>query len=407
LKKPNLIIFTEGHPDVDTGFITPELNIIYNEFERILVFPVRWEHKSSPFRFPDNISFHSELADLIKSISSVQKKILGLFSLLFWSSFLKINPSKYKSLLNTCGYISIIRKWITKIDFSKENTIFYTYWLTAPTLALSSLRRQNKICYLVSRAHGFDLYNERGDDILNFFKPFIFKNLDILFCVSENGKQYLLKRYNEYADKFAVSRLGTFNQFNSSTHISNSIEIVSCSFLSPVKRIDLLILGIEALQSKFPTIQIKWVHIGGGTLFNELNSMASDRLEPGSFHFTGTLSSNELYNLYKNNSYRCFINVSESEGLPVSIMEAQSFGIPVVATAVGGTPEIVNNDNGFLLPENPSPDEIAMAIYDVIINEEKWESKRSLSRKNWEENFNADKNYKSFADKLLSILNSG
>ena len=80
-----------------------------------------------------------------------------------------------------------------------------------------------------------------------------------------------------------------------------------------------------------------------------------------------------------------FLNVSEYEGVPVSVMEAQSFGIPVIATAVGGTPEIVNEENGFLLPENPSQDEIASAIYDVVTNKEKWEKKRMLSRKNWEE----------------------
>ena len=44
------------------------------------------------------------------------------------------------------------------------------------------------------------------------------------------------------------------------------------------------------------------------------------------------------------------MNVSESEGIPVSIMEASSFGIPVIATNVGGVGEIVENGyNGLLL----------------------------------------------------------
>ena len=41
-----------------------------------------------------------------------------------------------------------------------------------------------------------------------------------------------------------------------------------------------------------------------------------------------------------------FLTVSANEGIPVSIMEAQSFGIPVIATDVGGISEIVNNVNG-------------------------------------------------------------
>ena len=57
-----------------------------------------------------------------------------------------------------------------------------------------------------------------------------------------------------------------------------------------------------------------------------------------------------------------FINVSSTEGIPVSIMEAMSFGIPVIATAVGGTPEIVNNENGYLLSKDPSAKELAEVI---------------------------------------------
>ena len=60
-------------------------------------------------------------------------------------------------------------------------------------------------------------------------------------------------------------------------------------------------------------------------------------------HLFGHLDNNEIFNMYKNNSYDYFITLSESEGLPVSIMEAISCGIPVIATAVGGITEIVIN----------------------------------------------------------------
>ncbi|MFR4320263.1 MAG: glycosyltransferase [Blautia massiliensis (ex Durand et al. 2017)] len=44
------------------------------------------------------------------------------------------------------------------------------------------------------------------------------------------------------------------------------------------------------------------------------------------------------------------MNVSSSEGIPVSIMEATSFGIPGIATDAGGTKEIIRDkENGVLL----------------------------------------------------------
>ncbi|MBK7626706.1 MAG: glycosyltransferase [Bacteroidales bacterium] len=89
--------------------------------------------------------------------------------------------------------------------------------------------------------------------------------------------------------------------------------------------------------------------------------------------------------------------------IPVSFMEAQSCGVPVIATAVGGTAEIVNNENGLLISADPVPDEISSALYDVYINREKWIKKRDVSRKNWENNFNAEKNYNDFANQLLSL----
>ena len=48
-----------------------------------------------------------------------------------------------------------------------------------------------------------------------------------------------------------------------------------------------------------------------------------------------------MLDYYKNNIIDIFINLSASEGIPVSIMDAISFGIPCIATNVGGTGEIV------------------------------------------------------------------
>jgi glycosyltransferase involved in cell wall biosynthesis len=404
LNKPTLIIFTEGHPDIDTAFIAPELNVICKNFDRIVVYPTRWENKSNHFKFGVNVSLRSDLAEFVKSISSIQKKISGVCSSLFWTSILKIKPSKYKSLLNACGYTKILAKWIEKLDFDKDSTIFYSYWLLSPVLALSRLKEKRKIKYLISRAHRFDLYNEEGDFIINFFKPCIFEKIDMLYCISENGKQYLEKRYSKYAYKFTVSRLGTFNHFKTSPVILNSLEIISCSSLSPVKRIDLLISGIENFQNKFPSVPIKWTHTGGGPRLDSLINLAGQKLRAGTFYFTGTLSVVEIFDLYATTKFSCFVNVSRSEGLPVSIMEAQSFGIPVIATNVGGTSEIVNEENGLLLASEPTPGEIASAIHDVLINKDKWDKKRILSRRNWEEKFNAETNYRIFANELLSLV---
>lgn len=404
MQNPTLIVFTEGHPEIDTGFIAPELNIICKKFMQIFVYPVRWNGKSHSHVICPEIILKPDLAIFIKDISPFRRKVTGLFSILFWRNIFKIKPSKISSLLNTCGYASLVGDWISSLKFEKTEIIFYTYWLTAPTLALAELKNRGKIKYLISRIHGFDLYNERGEYIQNYFKPFIFNAIDRVYCISEFGRKYLEQRYGNFSDKFKLSRLGTINNCTIKAAFKGKFEIVSCSGLSRVKRVDLLIDGICDFQKKHKEVSLNWTHIGGGELSLQLKKLAQEKLNPGSFQFTGTLSGSEIFERYSGNYFCCFINVSESEGIPVSIMEAQSFGIPVIATDVGGTSEIVDNLNGYLLSGNPSAEEISDALYEVFSNSQNPEVKRRLSRENWEKNFSAEKNYKEFGDNVRSLI---
>lgn len=85
-----------------------------------------------------------------------------------------------------------------------------------------------------------------------------------------------------------------------------------------------------------------------------------------------------------------FVNPSYSEGLPTSVMEAASVGLPIVATDVGGTNEIISNmESGLLIPPG-QPEMIAGAIR-VLLHDERYASvmglmaKRNVIRKfNWD-----------------------
>jgi hypothetical protein len=64
----------------------------------------------------------------------------------------------------------------------------------------------------------------------------------------------------------------------------------------------------------------------------------------------------------------------------------------------------VNDINGLLLSANPSPLEIAEAIFKVFSEKENWDKKRMYSRRNWEKKFNAEKNYNAFSVELLLLV---
>ena len=72
-------------------------------------------------------------------------------------------------------------------------------------------------------------------------------------------------------------------------------------------------------------------------------------MPPLRFFYNKSKTNEEVMEYYKNNLVDLFVNMSESEGLPVSMMEAMSFGVPVIAPDVGGIKEIVDENSGWLL----------------------------------------------------------
>jgi glycosyltransferase involved in cell wall biosynthesis len=182
------------------------------------------------------------------------------------------------------------------------------------------------------------------------------------------------------------------------------INIASCSFIVPVKRIHLI---IEAL-SKIDSINIHWTHIGDGSEREYIESLANNLLGGKKniiYQFIGFLDNESVKKVYNENHFDYFISTTESEGLPVSMMEAISFGIPVIATAVGGVPEIVTKKTGVLLDPDNCVEELVSALYHLnnMANCEK-QALRESCRRYWENNFMADRQYAKFIDGLKELL---
>jgi glycosyltransferase involved in cell wall biosynthesis len=75
----------------------------------------------------------------------------------------------------------------------------------------------------------------------------------------------------------------------------------------------------------------------------------------------------------------------------------------VIATAVGGNKEIVSEQNGILLTENPNLEEVAAAIFSLIDSPSEARKKRDGSRETWLKKYNADVNFSEFSKKLRQI----
>lgn len=287
------------------------------------------------------------------------------------------------------------------IGKEKDNRIlFYSYWMYEPALVSIGLKKNFSNARLITRTHGYDLYEERQ---LNNYVPYrhlVLNAMDRIYPISENGRKYLHDKYRgKYDEKIVVERLGTIRLFCLSDRKQNAdpFIIVSCSNLVPLKRVDRIIEALGSLAG-----EAEWIHFGDGELMESLKLQAEKLPSRIHCHFMGRIPNEGVQKFYSTHKIDVFVNVSETEGVPVSIMEAQSYGIPVIATDVGGTSELVfNGVNGVLLNKDFSNEELLSAFKNITVNQEKY---RTEALKTWESISNANGLYWNFFKKERDTL---
>jgi len=299
-----------------------------------------------------------------------------------------------------------LRSTMRQGQLELRGSLFYTYWMAGQSMGVGLARAEYPGIRLISRAHRHDLYEEASAPPYLPFRKETIEPIRRLFAVSEHGRQYVAKRYPWAAARCVLSRLGVQDPgFTTSSSPDTTFRIVTCSSMIPVKRLSLLMASLRVLSQRRPLQLLEWHHLGHGPLYKRLEKAARRTFSTNvrwSFH--GQLPNREVIEFYRTHHVDVFVNVSASEGIPVSIMEAQSCGIPVIATAVGGTPEIVSSENGILLDGDVMATQIADALERLILNPEKMAVMRRKSKQTWHSMYNAEVNYNAFVDQVKTLL---
>jgi glycosyltransferase involved in cell wall biosynthesis len=143
------------------------------------------------------------------------------------------------------------------------------------------------------------------------------------------------------------------------------IQLLYVGRLVPVKGLRYLLGAVKLLQDR--GIEVKLQLVGGGAQKAELIAQAADLGVTERVTFTGRVPFGpDLLARYRQADI--FILPSLSEGVPKTLLEAMASGLPVVATRVGGVPDVVcDNETGILV--NPrAPDELAHAVERLIMD---------------------------------------
>ena len=417
-----LVLFTASYPfDVATEqtFLNEEIKHLAANFEKLVLIPRRCNGTKLPV--PPNVEVVEDYFSFLESANKFAVAARVFASPLFYRDLLThpwllFNIPSLGRLFAYLGGAYLTRQWLERwldkncIDVTQ--CIFYTYWFDQGTMGIGLAKRLHPDLKLVSRIHGYDLYEERYSPPYWPGRPASFEVTDLLFSAADAGMKYLKERYPAFSLHFEASFLGVIDPgFMSQPSSDGVIRIASCSIIRPVKRVDLLLEGVAYAARQRPDQKIEWRHFGKGEFegMEEELQKTADEIFPSNARafFPGYSTQQALMDYYHSNPVDVFFNVSESEGTPVSTMEAISCGIPAVATSVGGNREIVTEQNGLLLSPNPAPQEIADAIFKFADSPEWAASKRIGSRDVWRKKYNADENFHAFIQRLKAIRETG
>lgn len=284
----------------------------------------------------------------------------------------------------------------------------YSFWMSRAAFSLAMFEYKNypNVRIIATRAHGYDLYEERNRAGYLPFRKLIAERMDKIFFISENGKRYFeryLKKRNIPGNEMDVIHMGVEESSYTKKHREKKeMTIVSCSTINQIKRLDIIIKFLQIIQAK---IKVRWLHIGDGSMMNTIKSMAARELPDMRIQFLGKVDNEKIMSIYREEDVDFFINMSDSEGIPVSIMEALSEGIPVIARNVGGISEIVNDSNGFLLEsvDKEYLESIADKIVECFKNKEQYADLSRKAVKMQRNNFNRETNNLKLVNAIMGV----
>lgn len=419
-KRQILYIIVSDYPyGFGEPFLEDELAYISDKFTKVyIVIPeaqiIDKTHKK--FKVPSN----AEILEFGLSISATDK----LKSAIKWFSpawslereFISTHYEHRFSLLHlklmlayeayASKFAQLLENHIRQKGYSFDELSLYTYWFSNVSYGLAKLKQKFPQLLAITRAHRWDcFYYVNPSDYLPF-RPWMAKQLDGIYPISEAGSVYLRKKLSGYFDtKISTYRLGVDIQTQAPlrTKKENHLNIVSIAFISRVKRIDRIVEALGLIQN----VDVNWTHIGNAPKGdNQIEEMAKKRLSKNNhigYTFLGERSKQEVLDFLRSNQVDVLLCTSESEGIPVSMMEALAHGIPVISLDVGGISELVKDKhNGSLLPEQATEQDIAQTLHEwAHLSEIEYQEFSRRAYESYLTYFSAQNNYTTFYAETL------
>lgn len=372
-----------------------ELKYYSIKFKKIIFIPINTKGKSRI------ISKNSEILKIHSRVKFPKYMYLGIIPKFFNAYFLEKKFRKfkfsgkiityYKLFYNAYMYSKYIIKWLKKENIKANEIVFYSYWFYHWVTVMSIIKNTFKNSKFISRAHLTDTYDYLS---FNFWGGFKVSSLDKIITISNHAKNYFIDNYKIRNGLLSTVRLGVKSPIKlNPLNKKKQLIFVSCSSIRKEKRLDFIVKVLNEIN-----LDVKWIHFGEGEMRDEIEQLVTQLPLNIEVEFKGFVINEKILNFYESNPIDLFLNLSSQEGIPVSLMEAISYGIPVVAIDVFGNPELVNKTTGLLFKLEDSAKTISQKIK-LFLNS-KIERKKIIDFQ--KKFYSAELNYSEFEQILIN-----
>lgn len=384
-------------------FIIPEIKEVIRQGHEALVFPFR----------PDGEIFHREaegLRDITHSAKMLSFKVFAgaLFEFLRRpvkgaGIILKVVLNSRSPFIALKNFAAIPKGFYAARVFRQAKVEhIHAHWASTTATVAYIASHLTGIPWSFT-AHRWDI--AENNLIKDKVKSGVFAR-----AIDENGRQEIIDitKNNDLKEKALVIHMGVkIPILKDFPNRNNRIFSIICpANLRPIKGHKYLIEACKILDEK--EINFTCLIAGDGPLEGELKSLVRSLNLSERVKFIGRLPHEKLLEMYRNKDVNLVVLPSivthdgEKEGIPVALMEAMAYGIPVISTETGGIPELVR-DAGLLVPPGDSnglADAIAQVTSDTLLYQEL----QSKGRKRVEEDFEIGRNTVKLLSKIKSSI---
>lgn len=394
-----LLLFTEKFPyQGGEVFLKAEIPFLARSFEKVWIFPSQVSENQA-FDLPDNVRVMAPKWPAQTHTRNILTRYFLLILRYFTYEFLfsrhrikylyqfKWNFYRLIGLIQESEALGAEMKHIYKPD-----SFCYTYWFNEQTSRLLLLKKMGMPnLKVISRVHLYDFEEEFNGRGYLPFRRVEMRNIDKVVPISDYARAYLNQRFT-LPDKITeVHRLGVPEAPLNPGGTVETFILVSCSALSWYKRPELLVDVIAALD-----FSVHWIHFGDGPMLEQFMAKAKQLPAHIQLDYRGRVGNEEIMQFYRENPVDALLNVSIYEGIPYSMMEAVSAGIPIIGCKVCGVPEIVTEQTGLLLPAVEQPKQMTLLVSEFLTSQSRNHSFRQGVKAFGKQFYDAETNYSEF-----------